>query len=255
MRYLISASSDVGIKKENNQDSLMAKSLSIDGEEVALAVLCDGVGGLAKGEVASATVVKAFDKWFSERFPDIFYADNVDSLIYSDWQKLLEVYNRKIREFGIANNISLGTTITAILLLRERYYIVNIGDSRTYEISSKVRQLTKDQTIVEYELANGMLTPEQAEKDKRKSILLQCIGASERLIPDFFTGKIQKNTVFMLCSDGFRHLISEEEIYAKFQPDYISSAEQMKVSERELIELNKQRQEKDNISIITIKIL
>lgn len=144
MRYLISASSDVGIKKENNQDSLMAKILSIDGEEVALAVLCDGVGGLAKGEVASATVVKAFDKWFSERFPEIFYSDNVDSLIYSDWQKLLEVYNCKIREFGIANNISLGTTITAILLLRERYYIVNIDDSRTYEISNKVRQLTKD---------------------------------------------------------------------------------------------------------------
>lgn len=67
--------------------------------------------------------------------------------------------------------------------------------------------------------------------------------------------QIQKNTVFLLCSDGFRHLISEEKIYAKFQPDYISSAEQMKVSELELIDLNKQRQEKDNISIITIKIL
>lgn len=253
MDYLISASSDVGLVKKNNQDSLMAKVLSIDGENAALAVLCDGVGGLAKGELASATVVHAFDQWFVERFPAFYYSDNLRDQICTDWNRLLSICNKKIREYGNENNISLGTTVTAILLMKDQYYGINVGDSRIYQIVDRMTQITKDQTIVNYELEQGIITLEQAKTDARNNILLQCVGASEQLFPEFIMGKVCPGMAFMLCSDGFRHMVSDEEIYQRFRPDIMENAEVMKEKAIELIELNKSRMEKDNISVITIK--
>ena len=254
MNFLVSASSDKGIVKSTNQDSLMAKALSIDNENAVLAVLCDGVGGLSKGELASGTVVRAFDRWFSERFPAIFYVENLQEQIQEDWNKLLEIYNEKIRNYGKENGLSLGTTLTAILILKGRYYVINIGDSRTYRIDNvTVTQLTKDQTIVNYELEQGIITAEQAKTDSRNNILLQCVGATENLIPDYFFGEVQTGATYMLCSDGFRHLISQEEILQAFRPNSLVDTETMKKRELELIELNKSRMEKDNISVITIK--
>ena len=253
MDFIISASTDAGIAKKNNQDSLMVKELSIEGEQVTLAVLCDGVGGLSKGEVASATVVHAFDRWFMERFPTIIHEKNLYDVLCDDWAKLLDIYNVKIMNYGSQNGISLGTTVTAALLMRDHYYVVNVGDSRTYLIDDALRQITKDQTIVNYELERGMITPQQAETDSRKNILLQCVGVSGQLIPDFFTGVLQPDVAFLLCSDGFRHMISAEEIYERFQPNELVDAEVMKSRQLELIEMNKARMEKDNISVIVIK--
>lgn len=254
MDFLVSASTDAGLVKENNQDSLMVKILSIDGQDAALAVLCDGVGGLSKGELASATVIKAFDRWFVERFPQIVYADDLHAALVSDWNKLLYIYNQKIRDYGQAQHLTLGTTVTALLLWNNRYYAINVGDSRSYEIKDELRQITRDQTIVNYELENGMITKEQAETDSRKNILLQCVGASETLLPDHFVGEVTTGTAFLLCSDGFRHVITNDEILERFHPSVIDSVETMKRGELELIELNKARMEKDNISVITIKV-
>lgn len=253
MDYLISASSDRGLVKKSNQDSLMAKVLEIDGENVALAVLCDGVGGLAKGELASATVIRSFDRWFVERFPAIFYSDNLGDQLRADWQRLLNICNTKIREYGNKNSISLGTTVIAILLIKDQYYGINVGDSRIYQIADKITQITKDQTIVNYELEQGIITLEQAKTDARNNILLQCVGASEQLIPEYIKGDVCPGMVFMLCSDGFRHVVSDEEIYQRFRPDVMVNAETMKEKTLELIDLNKSRMEKDNISVITIK--
>jgi serine/threonine protein phosphatase PrpC len=253
MNFLISASSDVGIKKKKNQDSLVVKCISIDGNKAVLAVLCDGVGGLERGELASASVANAFGRWQEERLPEVFYGDARETIIREEWQGLLSEYNVKIKNYGYEHGISLGTTVTAILIMQGKYYIVNVGDSRIYEIKEQIRQLTKDQTIVEYELANGIITPEQAKSDSRKSVLLQCVGVSDTLIPDYFTGEVETGAVYMLCSDGFIHKISEEEIYQYLNPDNMDTESQMKENEKTLIKINKQRQETDNISVITIR--
>ena len=130
---------------------------------------------------------------------------------------------------------------------------MNVGDSRAYEITDKLTQLTNDQTFVAREVALGNMTPEQAEVDERRSVLLQCIGASEEVYPDFFMGKTQINATYLLCSDGFRHEISSNEIYAKLQPDVLFDDLSMNQNTIELIELNKQRNERDNISVVLIR--
>ena len=73
MGFLSVVHSDRGIKKNTNQDSVLIKEASTDYGDVMLAVVCDGMGGLAKGEVASAALIKAFSMWFEVQFPELLY--------------------------------------------------------------------------------------------------------------------------------------------------------------------------------------
>lgn len=253
MEYLISASTDIGNEKETNQDSLNVRIISFGQERIVFAVLCDGMGGLEKGEVASASLVNAFHKWSEARLPALYQKGITEAALRYEWTELIAQYNEKLKVYGKKCAVNLGTTLAALLLTNDRYFIVNVGDSRVYELYDGVKILTKDQTVVAREIELGNLTPQQAEQDPRRNVLLQCIGASDAVYPDFFTGTTKKDAVYMLCSDGFRHEISAEEIYQALCPAQMISAEKMKETELALINLNKQREERDNISVITIR--
>ena len=253
MEYIVSASTDIGTVKNTNQDSLNVKVLSLGEEKMVFAVLCDGMGGLEKGEVASANVVHAFHQWIVNSLPALCEKGITDADVRREWTDIITSYNEKLKIYGKKCAVNLGTTVAAILLTKDRYFITNVGDSRVYEIYEEARCLTKDQTVVAMEVEQGTITAEQAEKDSRRSVLLQCVGASDAVYPDFFFGEPKKDAVYMLCSDGFRHEVSAQEIYTYLQPARMLDAEGMKKNETELIELNKRRKERDNISVITIR--
>ena len=103
------------------------------------------------------------------------------------------------------------------------------------------------------EIAMGRMTVEEAATDSRRNVLLQCVGASDDVYPDMFFGDVQPNAVYMLCSDGFRHEITAEEIYEKLQPSVLFDEYMMQQNSISLIELNKQRQERDNISVTLVR--
>ena len=139
------------------------------------------------------------------------------------------------------------------MLTEQRYYIINVGDSGIYEITDCTKQLTEDQTVVAREVKYGRLTPEQAKRDPRKSVLLQCVGATKNVDPDFFFGTPVAGAVYLLCSDGFRHEISDDEMCRFFSASINTTPDLMAGHIRELIEINKQRGEKDNISAALIR--
>lgn len=254
MNYIVAASTDIGNTKSTNQDSFGVRVINTSSGKMVFAILCDGMGGLAKGEVASSSVVNAFYKWVDNRLPMLCSANMInDAEIRREWTTIVNEYNEKIKQYGKAHGINLGTTLTAVLITPGRYYVINVGDTRAYEIFNGVRVMTKDQTLVAREVELGMLTPEQAEADPRRSVLLQCIGASDSVNPDMFFGTTVQNAVYMLCSDGFRHEISEAEIYQYLQPDVMLDADGMKANMDSLILLNKQRQERDNITVLSIR--
>lgn len=253
MKYLAVARTDVGIVKQKNQDSLTVKVANMNGEQVVFAVMCDGMGGLEQGEVASATVIRRMENWFLQEFPELVRRGFDESDLREQWELILEELNEKIKRYGQMQQIRLGTTITSLLLYQGRYYSIHVGDSRAYEIADDLTILTQDQTVVALEIKKGLLTEEQAKTDPRRSILLQCIGASDVVVPDFYVGEIKKNAVYMLCSDGFRHEITPDEIYEYFSPLALQSREDMERSAKYLIELNKSRKERDNITVILIR--
>lgn len=253
LNYIISASTDTGITKDNNQDSLSVKILDTSIGRMAFAILCDGMGGLEKGEVASAAVINAFNNWITLDLPKLCNGPLADDVIRSQWNMIITQMNERIKGYGARQGVKLGTTAVIMLLTDTRYYIMNVGDSRAYEISDGVTQLTNDQSFVAREVALGNMTPEQAETDSRRNVLLQCVGSSDEVYPDMFFGETKQNAMYMLCSDGFRHVITNAEIYEKLNPDILFDENNMNINTRSLIELNKSRGETDNISVALIR--
>ena len=253
MNYLITAKTDVGIARPTNQDSLSVRRYQTDAGPVLLVALCDGMGGLQKGEVASASMINTLRNWGDNRIGALAAAGMNFDTVKFEWAELIRSMNRKIRNYGRSSGISLGTTLTAGLFCGDKMFLVNVGDTRAYSISNLLIQLTKDQTFVMREVELGHMTLEQAENDKRRSVLLQCIGASEEVYPDFFTSPVMEDQVFLFCTDGFRHEISGDEIQAALQPSEMVSAETMGERLLYLIDLNKSRQERDNITAVAVR--
>lgn len=252
--FLTAYHTDVGIKKASNQDAFCIKTAQNPENEILLAVICDGMGGLAKGEVASASVIRAFSEWFENNLSEQAYFTNIQQIQY-DWSRLILDMNQKLLAYGVENHVQLGTTATAFLILNERQYIIgHVGDTRIYRIDSKIEQLTEDQTLVAREIARGNLTLEEARYDNRRNVLLQCVGAVGDVKPQFITGSLKEDAVYLMCSDGFRHEVAEDELFQMLNPSRMTEERIMKQQLIKLIELNKQRQEKDNISAVLIKI-
>lgn len=261
--YTVAAQSDMGTTKSVNQDSLTVKVANTPCGEAALAVLCDGMGGLEQGEVASSVVVRTYEQWFLKELSPLLLKGFSPEELDRTWSRMANSCNVRIMDYGRTRNAAMGTTLTVMLLIDGHYYISHVGDCRAYVMGNGMEQLTSDQTYVAREVALGHMTAEQARNDSRRHVLLQCIGTVSRVEPDFMHGEIYDGDSLLICSDGFRHELSEREMY-----DYCHTAlEEMEwnISKRienshimngqlrYLIGINKERGEKDNISAILIK--
>ena len=251
MRYTAIADTDIGITRETNQDSVLIKHAATDIGEVLMAIVCDGMGGLSKGELASATVIREFARWFDEELPREL--ENLDmQIIGGKWALMLKELNARILEYGTGIGASLGTTFSGILMIDDQFVIAHVGDTRIYHLGAALTQLTDDQTFIAREISRGNMTVEQAKTDKRRNMLLQCVGASKVVEPQLICGAVEKGA-YLICSDGFRHEITPEEIYATLAPAGLTHKTIMQNNARYLIEQVKSRQERDNISVILIK--
>lgn len=262
--YTVAAQTDVGTTKTVNQDSLTVKVANTVCGEAAFAVMCDGMGGLEQGEVASAVVVRAYEQWFLRQFPRFLAGGFSEEVLERIWHQLANDCNARIMGYGRERGAAMGTTLTAVLLLEGRYYISHVGDGRVYVMGNGMEQLTTDQTYVAREVARGHMTPEQAQNDARRNVLLQSIGTVRGVEPDFLKGDFYAGDSFLVCSDGFRHKLAEIELYEYCHTalegmewlveNRLGNSHTMNRQLRCLIDASKERGERDNISAILIKV-
>jgi serine/threonine protein phosphatase PrpC len=253
VKFVTAAVTDTGIKRPENEDSLFTHQYRFGEEDVNFSIICDGMGGLAKGQAASHALVEAFEEWAVRTLPIIANRSWDDGWMKREWQQIIKGQNERIRQWRIREGKPSGTTITAILLTAKRYCIINVGDTRAYEIGQKIRQLTRDHTLVEKEIMLGNLTESQALEAPFRHVLTRCVGVDEELMPDFFFGDTRSDAVYLLCSDGFRHKITSEELERYLQPTEFNTYPLLLERLEQLVSLNKQRWETDNISVIGIK--
>lgn len=259
MTFKTDAHTDIGPKKNVNQDALLIKQAkSKNMGQICMACLCDGMGGLSCGEVASATLVDRVDGWFNRELPQILAGDNTTQLdecpgeadywgrIQLQWNGLAEEINKKLGDYGNSKGIMLGTTISLLLIMDEKYLVMSIGDSRVYRVQDdEITQITHDHSYIQREMDAGRMTPEQALNCKEKSVLLQCIGASKEIKPDFFRGETKRGCSFLLCSDGLWRKLNTGEIVENITK---------KNGIKELVNLVKDRGETDNISGLMVRV-
>lgn len=245
------ACSDIGRIKQKNQDSMLIKHAASSKREILMAAVCDGMGGLDKGELASAAVIRELSKWFDRELLQGFEEKSLRNMAKS-WVCMLHEQNKALSDYGRSQEIRLGTTFTGVLFVNNKYMAIHIGDSRFYRIDSSIKQLTTDHTYVAGQVAMGNMTKEQSRLDKRRNLLLQCIGASESIKPEIIYGRVRKGA-YLLCTDGFRHEITDDEMYRELMPGLLTNKKIMNEKCLDLIEKIKARKENDNISVLLIK--
>lgn len=255
MEYVVAAYTDTGTQKKTNQDSLCVRRAAIPQQgEAIMAVLCDGMGGLQKGELASAHAVQMFGMWFDQ---NLNYLPGLCAgyfeQVRQQWTALLLSLHSRIRGHSQRFDIQMGTTLTAILTYGGSYLTVNIGDSRIYEKKYALRQLTEDQSLVAREIALGRITKEQARHHPQRNILLQCLGVGDTVAPVFTGGTVAGNGLYLLCSDGFVQELSEEELDRSLDPMVLTTKDLLTRKLTELTDVCKQRGERDNITAVLFR--
>lgn len=253
MRYIQSYYTDIGPRRKKNQDSLALLKAETDFGEALLAVMCDGMGGSQLGELASKTIVKSFEKWFKSIFPALLYSGLDVEKVQTSWETMVREDNSRMVAFGKSHGIKMGTTLTAFLFVEDDYYAIQVGDSRGYVIKSDyAQQITNDHSLVAEELRKGLLTEEQARVDKRKNILLECVGITSQTRMDFYSGKVMPGACYMLCTDGFWHTMSQKDLTRYLAGSQFTENKTIHMHLHFLVEQAKERGETDNISAIGI---
>jgi len=231
---------DLGSVKKVNQDSFLYKVADIGDSYVGIFAVADGVGGLDSGEVASAIAISNINNWWEQDFKNNIDKPNniINSLILA-----FKRSNEEILQYSSQNRLRAATTLSVLLIYKNSYYIIHTGDSRIYKISSKIQCLTKDHSCYVNRLVNGATY--------RKSVLTACLGAKEDLKYFCTSGKISKNNIFMVCSDGVYKTISDKDILKLIK----KNKGDLKFSCESLINEAKTRGERDNITLIVCRIV
>lgn len=255
MEFVIAAYTDTGIQKTVNQDSLCLRRAAIPaGGELMLAVVCDGMGGLEKGELASAECVRAFGNWFDQNLGQLpaLCRGNFEE-VRRQWEELFRSIHSRLLRYAVDNHVQLGTTAAVFLACEGRYLVANLGDSRVYARRDTLEQLTQDHSLVAREIALGRITEEEARHHPQRNILLQCLGSGESISPSYYEGRLQSDCLYFLCTDGYVHELSRAELSERLTPLYLSTRESMTEVLTSLAEDCKGRGETDNLTAVLIK--
>ena len=214
MRVEIGARTDVGRVRTNNEDGYqLVPSLN-------LAVLSDGMGGEAHGEVASAMAVQTVAAHCLEACNNIsapFFGEPRSDLSEKTNRLASAVHlaNRKIYESARSNPAQrgMGATILAAWVDGQRLSLVHVGDSRAYLLrAGALEQLTADHSLVAEQVRRGILTPQQADSSTMQSVLIRALGTHAEVEVDADEHLLLDGDTLLLCSDGLTRMVTDPEI-------------------------------------------
>lgn len=198
--------SDVGAVRKQNQD---AYYVSPADARYPFAVVCDGMGGARAGNVASSMAVESFTATVQEGLSG--EKPDVEALL----RRAVEQANELVcyRAAMDESCRGMGTTLVAAVVEPERIRLVNVGDSRAYEVSPQgIRQLTRDHSVVEDMVERGEITHEEARLHPQKNLITRALGAEAEVAVDSYVTQRQTGTLILLCSDGLSNVVTDQEM-------------------------------------------
>lgn len=235
LRY--AARSDVGLVRSNNQDSAYAGP--------HLAVVADGMGGHAGGDVASSVAVGRL----AQLDTDTPASDLVATLERAILDANQQILRRAREEPALAG---LGTTVTAILRTENKFALAHIGDSRAYLLrDGTTTQVTKDHTFVQRLMDEGRLTQEEAERHPQRSVIMRVLGdvdAEPEL--DLSLRTAHPGDRWMLCSDGLSGLVTLDTI-----DEVLREVEDLDECAETLVQLALKGGGPDNITCVVVDVV
>lgn len=204
----IVAKTDTGKVRSSNQDSYAAGELP---NGVAWAVVCDGMGGVAGGNVASTTAVKIISEQITSKYRAGMSSNSIRNMLFT----AITAANISVYEIGCSNEelFGMGTTVVACVLSDNEAYIAHAGDSRAYILrKNALEQLTRDHSMVQDLVETGKITADEAKIHPRKNIITRALGVDEDIKIDFCVEPLDENEALLICTDGLTNYVDIEEI-------------------------------------------
>jgi PPM family protein phosphatase len=256
LRAQIGAATDKGMVRDHNEDSLLFFELGLnsDARERAwgLYVVADGMGGHAAGEVASNLAIRGA----AETVLAEYMAPTLGSSPPEDEGALQELMRRaalRANEYVLgearARGNDMGTTLTMALVVGDRAYIANVGDSRTYLMrGDELRRVSKDHSLVMRLVDLGQIGDDEIYSHPQRNAVLRSLGDKPEVEVDVFVERLRPGDTLLLCSDG-QWEMTRDDAMAQI---LTAAADPQEAAETLVAEANRNGGE-DNIAAIVVR--
>jgi protein phosphatase len=250
---------DVGRTREHNEDAFVVADLSTNNATLrpevrthtaggygSLFMVADGMGGAAAGEIASEMAVKIVLDELQRNW--LTTPSTTDEQFVRALKSATKSANEQIHTFAGSHPEfrGMGTTATIAGLLGDTLYLAQVGDSRAYLVRDGiVRQITKDQSLMQKLIEAGELTEEEAEQSERRNIILQALGPEQTIKIDLTHQQVRRGDTLVLCSDGLSGQVSKDDIGR-----IVSSEPDLTIACKMLIDRANENGGPDNITVI-----
>jgi serine/threonine protein phosphatase PrpC len=209
---------------------------------ILLAAVCDGMGGLPQGETASGYMTERLQEWFYGDFIREVQEKKPYWVIRRSMERLVFHAQEQLRQYGRREQFDLGTTMSVLVLWENTYMIWHLGDSRIYRIrrhGRSGRQAVAEQLTRDHVTGNNRLT--------------KCVGSFGFFRPEEHMGTLREKDAFLLCSDGFYHHVTEQELEDALWQEHVKEEEQIERRLKEIGDACMKRGERDNLSAVYVK--
>ncbi|HRI10604.1 MAG TPA: Stp1/IreP family PP2C-type Ser/Thr phosphatase [Nannocystaceae bacterium] len=249
-RIRFAGKTDIGQVRSQNEDSILVPS------EMALAVVSDGMGGHACGDVASQITVETLDEFYRESakaspptWPLKLPTMEVERHRMATGIKLA---NLRIFETASADagKKGMGCTVVAMYFHQGRFYVGHVGDSRVYRIrEQRIGMLTEDHSLANDYMRMREMTAEEMKGFPQKNVVVRALGLAEQVAVDVIIDEYRTGDVFLLCSDGLCGMISDEAML-----QIIAGHESLDMACSSLIRAANDAGGNDNISAVLVRV-
>ncbi len=223
----------VGTVRKHNEDAYL--TLPDEG----LWVVADGMGGHAKGDVASQSIIDALEGFTAQR--------TLSRTIELIEKRVLDV-NDKLHNQSLGQpDKVMGSTVAMVYTYKDHVFYMWAGDSRIYRYrNKKLDQVSHDHSFVQEIVDKGMMTPEEAGKHPSANIITRAVGVSDKLVIDVDHDIAQPGDKYLICSDGLFKDITIEDISRAMDQIPFKAAQS-------LIETALANEANDNVTVIVVE--
>lgn len=208
--FKVFSQSDIGLVRTSNEDDCRCGIFS---QNAAWAVVCDGMGGVNGGNVASNIAVEKISETILSGYHEGMKGESVRTLIAAAITRA----NEAVHELAGSdvNLTGMGTTVVAAIISDSMVHVAHAGDSRAYLISSDgIHQLTTDHSMVQEMVEKGDLTAQQAKKHPQKNIITRALGVEASIRIDYSETPAPVGCLLLICTDGLTNYVEEDQIFS-----------------------------------------
>lgn len=237
----LTGKTDIGSCRKENQDNYRAARLP---DDTVWAVVCDGMGGAAAGQLASQVATDALEDCFAAALPKLAQGQEHAFLLKCVAKANRAVYDEALKA---PENKGMGTTTVCVLVRDGVAHIVHVGDSRAYLCrQGQLIQLTKDHSMVQQLVESGQLTSQEAAHHPQKNLITKALGVEPQVEGDYTCVPVRDGDLLLLCTDGLSGAVPDEQLLQILEhtPFFITP--------RKLIERALQAGGQDNVTALLV---